>query len=95
MKKQPTYQDFEKQFPEYIVLQKEGFMYTAHGPSAEVFGYAMDYKVVTSNDGRPFTGGPDAEKIERVLNSLDLNYIIIENHKIVNGHSGRNPFAVF
>ena len=92
MKKEPTYKDFEKQFPEYIILQKEGFMYTAHGPSAEAFGYAMDYKVVTSDDGRAFTGGPDANKISQVLKANNISFIIIEDHKIVDGNSGRNPF---
>ncbi len=92
MKKQPTYRDFERQFPEYIILQKEGFMYTAHGRSAEAFGFAMDYKVVKSDDGRSFTGGPDEEKICRVLTEQDLSFIVIEDHKIVDGHSGQNPF---
>ena len=68
MKNRPTYKDFERQFPDYIILQKEGFMYTAHGRSAEAFGFLMDYKVVESyDDGRAFTGGPDPDKICRVL----------------------------
>ena len=90
--KKPTYRDYEKQFPEYIILQKEGFMYTAHGPSAEAFGYAMDYKVVESDDGRAFTGGPDVTKIVRVLKAADLSFLVIEDHRIVDGHSGRSPF---
>lgn len=91
-KKIPTYRDFERQFPDYIIIQKEGFMYQAHHKSADAFGYAMDYEVVKDKDGNSFTGGPDAIKIEAVLNSLDYNYIIVEDHKIVAGHSGRNPF---
>ncbi len=92
MKKTPTYRDFEKQFPDYIILQKEGFMYTAHGNSAKVFAYAMDYKLVEPEDGLEFTGGPDPEKIANVLKAQDLSFLIVEDHKIINGHSGRNPF---
>ena len=88
----PTYRDFEKQFPDYIILQKEGFMYTAHGKSAKAFAYAMDYKLVEDRDGVSFTGGPDPAKIGNVLQAQDLSFIIVENHRIVDGHSGRNPF---
>ncbi len=91
-RKIPTYKDFEKQFPDYIILQKERFMYTAHGKSAEAFGYLLDYKVVQDEDGLAFTGGPDAIKISDVLKANDVNFLIIEDHKIVEGHSGRNPF---
>jgi len=92
MARVPTYRDFENQFPNYIILQKEGFMYTAHGRSAEVFAYAMDYKLVKTDEGLTFTGGPDPDKIARVLKAQDYNFIIVENHRIVDGHSGRDPF---
>ena len=92
MKKYPTYSDFEKQFPEYIIIQKERFMYTTHGRSAEAFGFFMDYKVVKSNDGQAFTGGPDPDKICQVLKGQNISFILIEDHRIVDGHSGENPF---
>ena len=52
----------------------------------------MDYKLVKTDEGLTFTGGPDPDKIARVLKAQDYNFIIVENHRIVDGHSGRDPF---
>ena len=36
MKKPPTYADFEKQFPDYIIIRKEGCFYETYRKSAKV-----------------------------------------------------------
>lgn len=95
MKSKPKmsfYKTLEKLFPDYLILQKEGFMYTAHGLSAEALGVIMEYTVVESNDGRAITGGPDIDKIMGYLRADDYNFIVGEKGEIVDGHSGRNPF---
>ena len=36
MRKQPTYKDYEKQFPDYVIIRKLGCFYEAYGKSAEI-----------------------------------------------------------
>ena len=64
----------------------------AYNRSAQVLSYAMDYALGTDIYGRQVTGGPDIMKIMNVLTAEDFNYLVIENNKVVDGHSGRNPF---
>lgn len=90
--KKLKYSDFERQFPEYLILKKEGCFYMAYNRSAQVLSYAMDYALSTDIYGRQVTGGPDIMKIMNVLTAEDFNYLVIENNKVVDGHSGRNPF---
>lgn len=41
---------------------------------------------------RNTAGGPDCDKIMRILKAEDFSFLIIEDNRIVDGHSGRNPF---
>lgn len=73
MRKQPTYKDYEKQFPDYIIIRKLGCFYEAYGKLT--------------------AGGPDCDKIIRILRADDYSFLIVEDNKIVDGHCGRNPFG--
>ena len=92
MKKPLTYMDFEKQFPDYIIIRKEGCFYETYRKSAKVLSRELEYKLYEDYYGRLTAGGPDCEKIMRILKAEDYNFLIIEDNKIVDGHSGRNPF---
>lgn len=92
MKKPPTYADFEKQFPDYIIIRKEGCFYETYRKSAKVLSRELEYKLYEDCYGRLTAGGPDCEKIMRILKAEDYSFLIIEDNKIVDGHSGRNPF---
>ena len=92
-KKESVYKWFEEHFPEHLIIQKEGFMYSVHGLSANALGTIMEYKIVESFDGRAFTGGPDIEKIMNVLKAEDFSFLVIEKGKPVSGHTGRSPFS--
>ena len=92
MKKPPTYADFEKQFPDYIIIRKEGCFYETYRKSAKVLSRELEYKLYEDCYGRLTAGGPDCEKIMRILKAEDYSFLIIEDNKLVDGHSGRNPF---
>lgn len=92
MKKPPTYADFEKQFPDYIIIRKEGCFYETYRKSAKVLSRELEYKLYEDYYGRLTAGGPDCEKIMRILKAEDYSFLIIEDNKIVDGHCGRNPF---
>ena len=92
MKKPPTYADFEKQFPDYIIIRTEGCFYETYRKSAKVLSRELEYKLYEDCYGRLTAGGPDCEKIMRILKAEDYSFLIIEDNKIVDGHSGRNPF---
>lgn len=84
------YRYYEDRFPGYVVLQKERFMYATHGPSADVLGAVMEYRVVVSNDGRSYTGGPDIGKITEFLQYYDYCYIVISGGKLIEEYKGSN-----
>ena len=67
MKKPPTYADFEKQFPDYIIIRKEGCFYETYRKSAKVLSRELEYKLYEDCYGRLTAGGPDCEKIMRIL----------------------------
>ena len=92
MKKPPTYADFEKQFPDYIIIRKEGCFYETYRKSAKVLSRELEYKLYEDCYGRLTAGAPDCEQIMRILKAEDYSFLIIEDNKIVDGHSGRNPF---
>ena len=93
MRKPPTYKDFETQFPDYIIIQKSGCFYEAYGRSAEIVSRELEYKLYKNYYGKLTAGGPDCDKIMRILRAEDYSFLIVEDNKIVDGHSGRNPFG--
>lgn len=83
------YKEWEKMLPDYVIIQKEGFMYTAHNKSAETLSDVLGYEIITDGYGRVTTGGPDSAKIGFALESLNFKYIIIEDHQIVDQFDGK------
>lgn len=54
MRKPPTYKDFEKQFPDYIIIQKSGCFYEAYGKSAEIVSRELEYKLYENYYGKSY-----------------------------------------
>ena len=92
-KSNSKYIKYEHEYPNYIVIMKEGFFYAAHNASAAVMGRELNYKTVEDLFGRISTGGPDIEKICDVFSSRGYSYIVVEGNNIVRKNDGRNPFA--
>lgn len=87
-----VYRQLEHQFPNYIIIQKEGCFYSAHHKSAQALSQIMDYELGKDYTGNFVTGGPDSAKICAQLELDDYNFLLVENGKIIYGHSGKNPF---
>ena len=77
------YKDWEEMYPNHVIIQKEGFMYSAHNESAEIIAEVLDYKLMTDIAGRITTGGPDSSKIGFALEKANHSYIIIEDEQII------------
>ena len=83
------YRNLEEQFPNFVILQKEGFMYTARGESADILRDILGYEIVEPDFGRRrFTGGPDIIKIENALENFGYNYIVSESGEITKFENG-------
>ena len=88
-KKNMAYKDWETIFPEYVIIQLEGFMYTAHNDSAEALNDVLDYELFTDTYDRLTTGGPDGAKIGFALENSNYKYIVVEYGQIVDRFDGR------
>lgn len=84
------YRYYEEHFPGYVVLQEEGFMYTARGKSADVLHELLGYEIVYPENYRYFTGGPDINKITERLQYYDTCYIVISGGKLIEEYKGSN-----
>lgn len=91
-KKESKYQKYEIEFPEHIVVMKEGYFYSSHNKSAVKLADIMGYSVGKDYFGRITTGGPDIDKIRQALNAANYNFIIVEHGDIVYKKDGQNPF---
>ena len=87
-----TYRWAEHQFPDAIILQKEGCFFEAHHRSAKALGQYMDYVVYKDPTGNDMAGGPDINRICNVLERYNVSYIILENERVTYGFQGLNPF---
>lgn len=87
-----TYRWMEQHFPNHIIIQKEGYFYSAHHNSAEALSAIMDYRLGRDINGYRITGGPDLNRICSVLENEDVSFLIVEHGRVTYGHHGRNPF---
>ena len=63
MKSHQLTQTLKKQFPDYIIIRKEGCFYETYRKSAKVLSRELEYKLYEDYYGRLTAGGPDCEKI--------------------------------
>lgn len=86
------YSDWEDEFPGYVIIQKEGYFYSAHNSSAVALNQVLDYKIFIDNYGRETTGGPSLEKIEAALEHHGIKYVVIEDKSIISSFDSGRKF---
>lgn len=77
------YTEWENEYPEHVIVRKENFFYTARNESAKVIHNILGYKLLRDKKNNIKVGGPKKNTIVEGLASNKINYIIIENSKIV------------
>ena len=87
------YFEYERRFPNHLIIQKEGIFYNAYGYSARVLSQIMQLET-REVKGRISTGSTRAAIID-TLKSEDYSFIILENGYITDRHDGRFPFAAY
>lgn len=78
------YLQLKQTYKNYIILIKQGNFYIVINKDANIIHNIFKYKIVESKDFIKF-GFPvqTINKIKDKLNSLNINYIILENNEIV------------
>ena len=77
-----TYASWADRYPNHVVIKKEGAFWTTRGESAEVLSRVLGYKL-GGKPGNYVTGSPSIEPIVHGLSNHEINYIVIEDGKIV------------
>lgn len=78
------YADWAEEYPNFLVLLKTGYFYSARGRSAEVLNEVLNYKLIyTTRKKCPTTGGPSLSVIVDALVKNKINYIVVDCGKIV------------
>jgi len=88
-----AYSRYEDQYPEHVIIMKEGKFYSSHNASAQVLNRELGYKLVRDMSGRVTTGGPIIDKITGVLKTKGYSFIVVEGGIITQKYDGYNPFA--
>ena len=77
-----TYASWASQYPNHVVIKKEGAFWTTRGESAEVLNEILGYNL-GGNPDNPMTGSPSLDPIIAGLNAHRINYIAIEDGQII------------
>ena len=77
-----TYASWEAQYPNHVIIKKEGAFWTTRNESAEVLNEVLGYKIGESF-GHPMTGSPALDPIIAGLKANRINYIAIEDGQII------------
>ena len=88
-----AYSRYEDQYPEHVIIMKEGKFYSSHNASAQVLNRELGYKLVRDMSGRVTTGGPNIDKITGALKTKGYSFIDDEGGIIKQKYDGYNPFA--
>lgn len=77
-----TYAYWAEEYPNHVVIKKEGAFWTTRGESAEVLNRILGYKL-GGNPDNPITGSPTLDPIIYGLSRHEINYVVIEDGEIV------------
>ncbi len=78
--KKKKYADWAAEYPETVVVKKEGIFYTVRGAGAVILGAIADVHI--SRGSNPVTGSPSKEGITSALLKNQINYIVVVNDEI-------------
>ncbi|SHN64558.1 ATP-dependent DNA helicase RecQ [Butyrivibrio hungatei DSM 14810] len=76
-----NYSQWVEEYPDFVVINKEGDFYTVRGDSARIIGKITNLSLSESDN--PVTGTPGLQTMTRVLIVNEVNYVVIENEKVV------------
>ena len=79
------YSYWAENYPDYVVIKKEGYFWTTRDESAEVLRDQLGYKLGESA-GHPITGSPKLETITDALKKARIQYIAVEDGEIVDSY---------
>ena len=79
------YSYWVENYPDYVVIKKEGFYWTTRDESAEVLHDQLGYKIGESF-GHAVTGSPKLEAITDALKKARIQYIAVEDGEIVDSY---------
>jgi len=89
-----VYKQIMASYPEYVIIMKEGYFYSAHYESAYILNDVLGYKVGDNPALGPSTGGPVLAIIVNALRRAKISYIVVEDESITERYDGSNPFLV-
>lgn len=75
-----TYSDWAKEYPNTVIVKKEGAFFTVRGESARMLGNISDFNL--SNGKNPVSGSPKLERVTKYLIAKEINYIVVINNEI-------------
>lgn len=78
--KKKTYADWAKEYPNTVVVRKEGKFYTTKGDNARIMGSISDLNL--SSGATPITGSPKLERVIGCLDENEIDYIVVVNDEI-------------
>jgi len=77
-----SYSYWTKNYPDYIVIKKEGAFWTCRGDSARLASFLLGYKL-GGGETNPVTGSPYLEPMIAGLKQNEQKYIVVENGEII------------
>jgi len=80
--KSNTYAWWANQYPDYVVIKREGAFWTCRGESAETLSELLGYRLGGS-DANPMTGSPNLDPITDGLRENRISYIVVEDGDII------------
>ncbi|QFJ54919.1 HRDC domain-containing protein [Pseudobutyrivibrio xylanivorans] len=82
LKKKKTYDDWVEEYPDRVVIRKEGFFYTVKDECATVIASILRYNI-GEYYGRYITGSPSLEIMTNELKNHHISYVAIVSDEIV------------
>ena len=89
--KKKKYADWAEEYPDAVVVRKEGAFFTVRGENAVVVGNISNLNVSSGNN--PVSGSPKLEGITDSLVANEIDYIVVINDEITEeGHYENNHY---
>lgn len=78
------YNEWVTDYPDRVVIKKEGFFYTCRENSAYIVATILNYQIgMTKSDGTAITGSPSLDKITEELKRHHISFVAIENDVVI------------
>ena len=77
-----SYAYWAENYPDYVVIKREGAFWSCRGESARIISRIMGYRL-NENSASPFTGSPNLDAMVTGLNRNGENYIVVEDGEII------------